>query len=214
MDVGRDKMKRDRQRHILITGGTRGIGLACAEHFATEDARLLLNYRRDEAQAATACRRIEELGAKAEGLACDLGNLDAIDAMVEKLGDSAIDVLIVNAAATAFKPLENTGPHNIAKTFDITVRGFTHLVQRTVPLMPPGSSIVAVSGFDAIRVIERHATLGAAKAAMETLVRYMAVEFAPRGLRVNGVSPGYIDTKSAQIYAGVERYEQQKATWT
>ena len=81
-------------------------------------------------------------------------------------------------------------------------------------MMAPGSSIVAVSGFDAIRVIERHGILGPAKAALEAMVRYLAVELAPRGIRVNSVSPGYIDTHSARFYAGPEFETRERVAWT
>ena len=95
-----------------------------------------------------------------------------------------------------------TGPHNVARTFGITIAGFVALAQHAAAMMDKGGGMVALSGFDAIRVIERHGILGPAKAAMESMVRYLAVELAPRGIRVNGVSPGYIDTHSARYYAG------------
>jgi len=195
-------------KRVLITGGTRGIGLAVARRFAAAGAEVVLNYRRDDEQAA-AQASIQAEGGRARTLRADIGDRDAVAMMFDALGATGLSVLVANAAATAFKPLLETGPHNLGKTFDITVAGFLQLVQRAVPLMPQGGSIVAVSGFDAIRVIERHGTLGPAKAALETLVRYLAVELAPRGIRVNGVSPGYIDTDSARFYAG-DSFEARK----
>jgi len=146
-------------------------------------------------------------------LRADVGDAASVDQMFDTLDGLELNVLIVNAAATAFKPLLETGRHNLGKTFDITVSGFVHLVQRAVAVMPDGSSIVAVSGFDAIRALELHGTLGAAKAAMETLVRYFAVELASRNIRVNGVSPGFIDTKSAQIYADKAGHDSPQSEW-
>lgn len=146
----------------------------------------------------------------------DLGEPLAIAAMFARItaAEPRLDVLVANAAATAFKPLLEAKAHNLAQTFAITVAGFLDLAQRAAALMPPGSSIVAVSGFDAIRVIERHGILGPAKAALESLVRYLAVELAPRGIRVNGVSPGYIDTDSARFYAGDDFESRDRLAWT
>ena len=120
---------------------------------------------------------------------------------------------MANAAATAFKPLLEVGPHHLARTFGITVSGFVALAQHAAAMMRAGSSMVALSGFDAIRVIERHGILGPAKAALESLVRYLAVELAPRGIRVNGVSPGYIDTHSARFYAGEDFATEVGPRW-
>ena len=201
-------------RHIFITGGTRGIGLATAVRFAASgNTRLLLNYRRDDDQAADACALIGRIGGDAQAIAADLGDTGAIDAMFDEIDPVELDALIVNAAATAFKPIMQTEPHNVGKTFGISVAGFMQLAKLAAARMSPGASIVAVSGFDAIRVLDHHATLGAAKAAMETLVRYMAVEFAPLGIRVNAVSPGFVDTKSARIYAGEKRWREQAERW-
>jgi enoyl-[acyl-carrier protein] reductase III len=200
-------------RRILITGGTRGIGLAVAHRFALSGADLVLNYHRDDEQAAAARIALENSGTSVQTLRADIGNSDAVDEMFDAHLQAGLDVLVVNAAATAFKPLLDTGQHNLRKTFDISVSGFLQVVQRSVAVMADGGSIVALSGFDAIRVLPRHGTLGAAKAALETLVRYLAVELAPRNIRVNGVSPGYIETKSAQIYANSADAEGEQQSW-
>ena len=199
-------------RRVLITGGTRGIGLAVAERFAAAGAEVLLNYRRDDDTAAAAVARIEAAGGRARALRADIGDADSVGEMFEVIrSDGAnLDVLIANAAATAFKPLMEAGPHNVARTFGITIAGFVTLAQHAANMMSNSGAMVALSGFDAIRVIERHGILGPAKAAMESMVRYLAVELAPRGIRVNGVSPGYIDTHSARYYAG-ERFATEVA---
>lgn len=189
---------------VLITGGTRGIGFAVAERFAASGAEVLLNYRRDDATAQAAVAAIVAQGGRAHALRADVGDADSLGEMFARIrSDGArLDVLIANAAATAFKPLMDVGAHHVARTFGITVSGFVGLAQQAAGMMSDGGAMVAVSGFDAIRVIERHGVLGPAKAAMESMVRYLAVELAPRGIRVNGVSPGYIDTHSARFYAG------------
>lgn len=191
-------------QRVLITGGTRGIGLAIAERFAHAGAEVLLNYRRDDETAAAAVARIIVAGGRARGLRADIGDADAIAVMFADIRATGpvLNVLVANAAATAFKPLMDIGPHHVARTFGITIAGFVALAQHAAAMMADGSSMLAVSGFDAIRVIERHGVLGPAKAAMESMVRYLAVELAPQGIRVNGVSPGYIDTHSARFYAG------------
>jgi enoyl-[acyl-carrier protein] reductase III len=200
------------RRRVLITGGTRGIGYAVAEHFARSGAEVLLNYRRDDNQALAAVAAIEADGGRARALRADIGDADAVAAMFEDIrrGGATLDVLVANAAATAFKPLMEAGTHNVARTFAITIAGFVALAQQAAAMMSKGGAMLALSGFDAVRVIERHGILGPAKAAMESMVRYLAVELAPRGIRVNGVSPGYIDTHSARYYAG-EKFESEIA---
>ena len=193
-------------KRVLITGGTRGIGLAVAERFAQAGAEVLLNYRRDDDTAQAAVAAIAAAGSRARALRADIGDAEAVAAMFDEIrsaGD-ALDVLVANAAATAFKPLMECGPHHVARTFGITIAAFVALAQHAAAMMPSGGAIVALSGFDAIRVIERHGMLGPAKAALESMLRYLAVELAPRGIRVNGVSPGYIDTHSARYYAGAK----------
>jgi enoyl-[acyl-carrier protein] reductase III len=200
------------RRRVLITGGTRGIGYAVAEHFARSGAEVLLNSRRDDNQALAAVAAIEADGGRARALRADIGDADAVAAMFEDIrrGGATLDVLVANAAATAFKPLMEAGTHNVARTFAITIAGFVALAQQAAAMMSKGGAMLALSGFDAVRVIERHGILGPAKAAMESMVRYLAVELAPRGIRVNGVSPGYIDTHSARYYAG-EKFESEIA---
>ena len=129
-----------------------------------------------------------------------------------------LDVLVANAASTAFKPLREVTARHLDLTMRTVVQSFLLLAQGAVPLMAgrPGS-IVAVSGFDSLRVVANHGLLGAAKAALEQLVRYLAVELAPHDVAVNSVLPGFVATDSARLWAdtshpgGWEAFETEGA---
>ncbi|OGK79622.1 MAG: hypothetical protein A2X52_04785 [Candidatus Rokubacteria bacterium GWC2_70_16] len=109
--------------------------------------------------------------------------------------------MMATLAATAFRPMLEQKEHNIRRTFAISVDAFIAAVQAAVPLMAgrPGR-IVAISGIDSHQAMAGHGVLGAAKAALESLVRTLPLELGPRGITVNGVSPGFIETDSARFY--------------
>lgn len=192
-------------RRILITGGSRGLGAATARRLAGLGAQVVITYRNREEEAATVVAACDALtpGARAEQL--DLLEEDSVRALFARLTERGeeLDVVIANAAATAFKPLLELKLHQIDKTFAITVRHFLLLVQLAFPLLQPrGGRVVAISGADTVGYIPGHGLLAAAKASMETLVRYLACELGPLGVTAVGVLPGYIDTESIQLMAG------------
>ena len=98
---------------------------------------------------------------------------------VERFG--GVDVVVANAAASAFKPLSQIHGRHVEKTMGLTVQGFLDLVRLSTPHMPSGGRVMAVSGWDSFRALPGHGLLGAAKAAMETIVKYLAIELARRG---------------------------------
>ncbi len=203
-------------RIALITGASRGIGRAAAERFAREGACVVVNYKRNRDAAQATVDAITAAGGHALAIAADLEDGEAIGAMFaairERLG--GLDFLVANAAATAFRSLLDTKPHHLQRTFAITVGGFLRCVQEAVPLMEGRrGAIVAISGIDTWKTIPEHGTLGAAKAAMETMVRYFAAELAPQGIRVNGVNPGYVETDSARFYAGEDYDRRVRDEW-
>jgi len=192
-------------RIALVTGASRGIGRTTAELLAREGAAVVVNYRKNRDAADEVVAAIERSGGRAMAAEADLASGDAIAAMFAEIESrfGGLDVLVANAAATAFRPLVESKDYNVERTYAITVMGFFRCVQEAARLMEgrKGGAIVAVSGIDTARYVAGHGALGSAKAAMETMIRYFAVELAPKGVRVNGVNPGFIDTDSARLYA-------------
>ncbi len=200
----------------LVTGASRGIGRATAELLTRGGATVVVNYRKNHDAATDTVRAIGAAGGQAIAIQADLEDGKAIGDMFAQVKRQlgALDILVANAAATAFRPLLEIRDYNVARTFAITVTGFLRCAQEAAALMEArAGSIVAISGFDTLRVIPGHGTLGAAKSALETLVRYLAAELAPRNVRVNGVNPGLIETDSSRFYAGADYDRRVQQEW-
>lgn len=187
----------------LITGGSRGLGAATARHLARWGARVIITYRE---QSDIADQVVRDCSASTEGaraVQMDLVEEESVRSAFGSLGETRLDFLIANAAATALKPLLALKMHQIDKTFAISVRHFILMVQLAYPLLEKTSGrIIAVSGADTVGHIPTHGLLAAAKSSMETLVRYLAAELGPTGVTTMGVLPGYIDTDSIQLMTG------------
>ncbi len=213
-----DKAMDMQDKTIIITGGSRGMGQRLALKLGAQGANIVVNYRRDDAAAKQAVADIEAAGGTALAVQADVSSTEAVEAMVEQVVDryGAIDVVVANAAASAFKPLMDIRGHHIEKTMGITVQGFLDLVRVSLPHMPKGGRVLAVSGWDSFRALPGHGLLGAAKAGMETIVKYLAIELAAEGVTAVGVCPGPIDTDSFRFYAGEawDDYAQQWLTQT
>ncbi len=188
----------------LVTGGTRGLGRAIATMLARNGATVALNYRRDEQSAATALAAIHEFAPNSVAIKADMEDDAQVRAMVREAGErmGRLDILVANAAATAFKPMLDVKPHNLARTFNLTIGGFVAAVQEATHLMGEGGRIVMISGVDSIRHLPGHGVLGAAKSAAESLVRDFAFELGPRGITVNAVNFAFADTDSSRMYFG------------
>lgn len=192
-------------KRVLVTGGSRGLGAASARRLARMGAQVVLTYRSQAEEAAAVVADCEAAtpGARAEHL--DLLEEDSVRDLFARITeqDGELDVVIANAAATAFKPLLDLKMHQIDKTFAISIRHFLLAAQLAFPLLQPrGGRIVAVSGADTVGYIPGHGLLAAAKAGMETLVKYLACELGPEGVTAVGVLPGYIDTDSIKLMTG------------
>jgi enoyl-[acyl-carrier protein] reductase III len=186
----------------LVTGATRGLGRAISRRLAELGATVAMNYRRDDASAAAALDEVRALAPRSILLQADLEDDAQTRAMVARAAAELgrIDILIANAAATAFKPLLEVKPHNLLRTFNLSIGGFIAAVQEATKSMGAGGRILMISGIDSIRHLPGHGVLGSAKAALESMVRDLAFELGPRAITVNGLNVGYVDTDSTRMY--------------
>jgi len=194
----------EQHQTTIITGGSRGMGRGLALRLAAAGGNVVVNYRRDADAAAATVTEIEAAGGTGLAVQADVSETDAVESLVQQTVErfGSIDVVVANAAASAFKPLSQIRGHHIEKTMGITVQGLLDLARLSTPHMKPGGRIVAVSGWDSFRALPGHGLLGAAKAAMETIVKYLAIELAHDRVTAVGVCPGPIDTDSFRYYAG------------
>lgn len=190
----------------LVTGSSRGLGAATARRLGAAGAHVVVTYRKNEDEAGAVAEGIRAGGGRCDVHHLDMGDTASIDALFDRIEAEVghLDVLVANAAATSFRNLMDAEARHVERTFAITVTGFLRAVQRAVPLMERrgGGRIVAVSGADTEVWIPAHGILGAAKSAMETLVRYLQCELGERGVTVVGVNPGWIDGDSLQMMLG------------
>ncbi len=195
----------------LVTGGTRGLGRAISLNLARLGATVAMNYRRDDASAERTLAEIRALAPRSILVKADLEDDAQVRAMVANAAAELgrLDILIANAAATAFKPLLEIKPHNLVRTFALSVGGFVAAVQEASQVMGEGGRVLMISGIDSIRNLPGHGVLGAAKAALESMVRDFAFELGPRGVTVNGLNVGYIDTDSARFYSNYLGYSYE-----
>jgi enoyl-[acyl-carrier protein] reductase III len=191
----------------LITGGSRGIGRATALALAGAGVtRIVIGYVENESAANEACSEIESAGAKAVAIRANL----ALPAGVDRLFDDAVahldrlDVFVHCAAIAAFKPLAETRPNQWDLTMNTNARSFLTGAQRAATMMTTGGTMVAVSSLGAVRALRNYGAMGPTKAALESIVRGLAVELAPRGVRVNAVSAGLVSGTGVSTLPGAE----------
>lgn len=186
----------------LITGGSRGIGRAIAIRLAENGVDVVVNYVRHKKDAMETADEVEKLGRKCLLVKANVAGSDDVREMFAIIAREFghLDILVSNAASGVLKPaLELTERHwNWA--MDINARALLTLVQQGVPLMRRGSRIMAVSSLGSVRAIENYTTVGASKAALESLVRHLAVELGSRGINVNTISAGAVDTDALKHF--------------
>ena len=186
-------------KSVLVTGGTRGIGKAIAMRFAEQGARrVAVSYFRNDAAANETGEELAALGAEPVLLRGNLADTAKVEAIVEEAG--ALDVLVSNAASGVIRPLLELEEKHWDWTINANAKALFTLAKRAAPTMPAGSSIVAVSSLGSNRVLDDYSLVGTSKAALESLVRYLAVELAPQDIRVNAVSAGLVETGALEYF--------------
>ncbi len=179
-------------RSVFVSGGSRGIGREIALRFADEGAaKVAIGYLRNDRAAEETAAELTKRGAEAVLVR---GNVSS-ERVAREVGElGPLDVIVHSAATGVIRPALETEDKHWDWTLNANARSLLSLTRAAAPSMPEGSAIVAVSSLGAQRVLENYVLVGTSKAALEALVRYLGVELAPRGIRVNAVSGGVVET--------------------
>jgi len=178
----------------LVTGGNSGIGLATAKRFVAEGATVFITGRRQEQLDAA----IREIGKGAIAIQGDISNLADLDRMFATIREHSgrLDILFANAGLGAFVPLGHITEEHFDKTFDVNVKGTVFTVQKALPLMRDGGTIVINGSMVSIKGMPAFGVYAATKAALRSFARTWSVDLKGRGIRINVVSPGTVITPS------------------
>jgi enoyl-[acyl-carrier protein] reductase III len=183
---------------VFVTGGSRGIGKAIALRFAELGAaRVAIGYLRNDSAAEAAADELRSAGAEPVLVR---GNVSSqrVASQVAELGP--LNALVHNAATGVIRPGLEVDKRHWDWTLDANAHALLALAQAAAPQMPSGSSIVGISSLGSQRVLDNYILVGTSKAALESIVRYLAVELAPRGIRVNAVSAGVVETAALEHF--------------
>ncbi len=185
-----------KNKNAVITGGTTGLGFEMARCYLEEGARVLITGRRQENVDSA----VAQLGQNGFGVAADASRLPKIEKMAQKAKElfGQVDILIANAGIGVFAPLLEVDEAAFNKQFDLNVKGLFFTVQKIVPLMRKGGSIILISSTVHDKAMQGGSLYTASKAAVRSFARSMAFELAGKGIRVNSLSPGLVPTEFAK----------------
>jgi enoyl-[acyl-carrier protein] reductase III len=195
----------------LVTGSGRGIGRAIALYFARNGADVVVNFFRNRPPAEQTAAEIEKLGRRALLVKADVGDVDDLNRLFDETAQSfgSLDIFVHNAASGYNRPALEQKPKGWDWTMNINARSLLFAAQRAAALMEPshGGSIVSITSPGSGRVMPDYVVVGASKAALESLTRYLAVELSPRNIVVNAVSPGLVETDALKHFDALRQEE-------
>ena len=194
-------------RTALITGGARGIGRASARKLARAGCDIVINYYNSHDEAQALCDEFSSAGRRTLAVKGNVADPASVDEMFEVIRNHTdrIDIVVSNAASGVLKPAMEMTLKHWRWCMETNALALNLLAQRAVPMMPAGGRIIAMSSLGAERAIPHYAFVGASKAALESLVRGLAQELGPRGIRVNAVSAGVVDTDALAYFPNREQ---------
>jgi len=203
-------MKKLEGKIALITGGNSGIGLATAKHFVGEGAYVFITGRNQSKLDAA----VKEIGSNVTAVQVDVTNLEDFDRLYEKIKTekARLDVIFANAGVFNYAPLESITEEHYDGIFDSNVKGLVFTVQKALPLLPDGASIILNASIVGSKGLASNSIYSASKAAVRSFARTWTTDLKGRHIRVNVVSPGPIDTSALrELYSSTETGKQRMA---
>jgi enoyl-[acyl-carrier protein] reductase III len=200
------------KKYIFISGGSRGIGRAITLSQASPETHLFINYLRDDESAAKVKKEAEKKGSKVLLLPGNIGDPEFISTITKSIQEHTdrLDMMIHNAALGVFKPVSQLRIKDWDISLDVNAKAFLLLAQATLPLMKnKGGKMITISSLGSFRFTPNYGAIGISKAALENLVRYLAVELAPYKIHVNAVSGGLIETESLKMFPNLEGMKKE-----
>ena len=193
-------------KRVLITGGAKGIGKAIAKAFAKRGAQLIINYFHSHDDAKRTAEELSAAGVAVELMRASVAREDQVNRMFDEVESrfGGLDILINNAAHGVLLSNDEITDEHLDRAMNTNFRGALWCSRRAGKLMPPGGAIVNMSSLGANWVVANYLAVGTSKAALESLTRYLAVEYAGRGIRVNAVSANLVDGAVANMFPDPE----------
>ncbi len=206
-----------RNKRALVTGSSRGIGRAIALSLADFKVDVAINYLRNRQKAEETAHEIESRGVRSIVVKGNVAKPDQVDRLFQTIDETwgGLEILVSNAASGVLKPAKELTLHHFDWAMHINAAALLPLIQNFSRLKSQGEkALVAVSSLGATRAIPNYIAVGASKAALESMVRHLAAEFAPEGIRINAVSAGTVDTDALKHFPNREDLLEESRTRT
>ncbi|MDZ4723446.1 MAG: SDR family oxidoreductase [candidate division Zixibacteria bacterium] len=200
----------------FVSGATRGIGLATAERLAQMGANVVINFFKSRESANAALEKLKTYGVECYAHRANIGNDEQLPGIFEGIKErfGRLDILVSNVSIGSYADLLDVDNRSWEVPMNTNARAFMKCIQLGTPLMHEGGRILTLSSLGSTRYIPGYSAIGVSKAAIESIVRYAAVELAPKKITVNCVSGGFIDTDALKVFPNYEEMKKEVARRT